>query len=100
RNTMAEKLFGIPLLRFFGKYSYGLYVYHYSIDGYLTNWLRPWLFGYWHSKLLSIIATAFISAFISLFVAFASYNLFEIHFLKLKHFFPYISQKEAYLTSR
>ena len=76
------------ILRFFGKYSYGLYVYH----GLLT-----WYFLEMHAEerfdalipghSLAIAAKAALGVGLSVLVAVASYELFEKRFLGLKRFF-------------
>ncbi len=76
------------LLRVFGKYSYGLYVFHTMIA-----------YGFWRHDTLAIVqrhvgshtvavliqATA--GAAVAFLIAFASYNLYEVKFLKLKRWF-------------
>ena len=87
-SSRTAHLFALPTLRFFGKYSYGLYVFHYSIDALLTHRLRSTLFAHTHSKALSVVAGALIVAALSILLAMLSYHLYEVHFLKLKRFFP------------
>ena len=86
-SLLARALRG-RALRFLGKYSYGLYVYH----GLLT-----WYFIEFHAEArfdalignhaLAIAAKAACGVAISLAVAMASYELFEKPFLSLKRFF-------------
>jgi peptidoglycan/LPS O-acetylase OafA/YrhL len=72
------------VLRFFGKYSYGLYVFHClfmhlsALDG---------LDRTMHSELLGLFAQLVIPAAGATLVAFASYHLYEKHFLRLKRHF-------------
>jgi peptidoglycan/LPS O-acetylase OafA/YrhL len=87
--SWASGFFSSSILRFFGRYSYGLYVYHYSIDGFLVPILRPWLAVHLGSKAVAVIGTAAVSTCISILVAVLSYHLFEVYFLKLKKFFSY-----------
>jgi peptidoglycan/LPS O-acetylase OafA/YrhL len=77
-----------PLLGFFGKYSYGLYVYHGLLAWYLYESgaearLDALLDNHW----LTIGAKAAIGVSISIVVAVLSYELFEKRFLALKRFF-------------
>jgi len=84
-----QSLFKSPFLRFFGKYSYGIYVFHYSIDGFLTSNLRAFSNNHFHSKGLSVFLGAIIVAGLSVLIALISYYLYERPFLNLKRFFSY-----------
>jgi peptidoglycan/LPS O-acetylase OafA/YrhL len=90
-TSRTARIFGTQPLRFFGKYSYGLYVFHYTIDTLLTHRLRAAFLTHTHSKPLSVVAGALIVGTLSTLVAWLSYHLYEQHFLKLKRFFPYRS---------
>jgi peptidoglycan/LPS O-acetylase OafA/YrhL len=81
-----SKIFNIGVLRFFGKLSYGLYLYHWPIylllKDRIANWFKPQLIPPLESSLLiSAITTA-----IAIFVAVISYYCIEVKFLKLKRF--------------
>lgn len=89
RNSRTQRLFSNSVLRFFGKYSYGLYVFHYSIAGFLAPPLRAWLDSHLHSKALAVILGAIVVGAVSVLVALLSYHLYEVHFLKLKKYFSY-----------
>ena len=86
-NLLARAFQG-PLLRFFGKYSYGLYVYH----GILT-WVLLEMGADTHldvllgNHALAITARAVIGVGLSLAVAVLSYQLLEKRFLALKRYF-------------
>jgi peptidoglycan/LPS O-acetylase OafA/YrhL len=73
------------VLRFFGKYSYGLYVFHFL--------LQPWLdkmFWYVPSiPVVSLIIHMLALTGVSLAVALVSWHLYEKQFLKLKKHFNY-----------
>jgi len=78
-----NKLWRIPLLRLAGRYSYGLYVYHWLLqvtlvkyDLFGTKTHHPW-FDFAIVTLLTIT------------ISVASYHLLEIPFLKLKRFFRF-----------
>ncbi len=83
------RIFQGRLLRFFGKYSYGLYVYHGLFTWYLVelraNERLDRLFGYHHS--LTIAARAVLGVGVSTLFAVASYELLEKRFLALKRYF-------------
>lgn len=87
RNAIA-RLFQGRVLRVFGKYSYGLYVYH-GIIAYRMLELRAEdrfgaMFG-GHSR--GMIVQAVFGVALSLLVSVASYELFEKRFLSLKRYF-------------
>ena len=87
-SSTFARVFRSPLLRFFGKYSYGLYVYH----GLLTWALREagtdaQLEALLGNHALVIAARAALGVGISVVVAVLSYELFEKRFLALKRYF-------------
>ena len=82
------RVFASRTLRFFGKYSYGLYVYHglftwLLIDLQADQRLEAWL----GSPRLVLIARAVLGTSCSVLVAVCSYELFEKRFLALKRYF-------------
>jgi peptidoglycan/LPS O-acetylase OafA/YrhL len=92
--SRTARLFDQPVLRFFGKYSYGLYIYHYTLDRIFTNPLRGIILKHTHSKAISVIGGALIVCGISVLVALLSYHLYEVQFLKMKRFFGYRAAKK------
>lgn len=88
-GSRTKQFFSNPTLRFFGKYSYGLYVFHYPIAGLLTNPVRLYIDGHFHKKVLGVIAGAIVVFIASTLVALLSYHFFELPFLKLKKHFTY-----------
>ena len=83
-GTVRNRLFASPVLRFFGKYSYALYIFHMPVD----HWLRAGLFAGWHlpdgwaATLPGELWHTLIATILS--IALASWNLWEKHFLRLK----------------
>jgi peptidoglycan/LPS O-acetylase OafA/YrhL len=75
-------------LRFLGRYSYGLYVYH-LIAGFALGYLLTWIQQKTHTIVLGGILFTLIVFFGTLGMAIASYELYERRFLRLKRFFPY-----------
>ena len=75
-----------PFLGFFGKYSYGLYVFHQPLMilfgkiGIHTDRLT----GILGNKLLAVLAVNGLAFAFSIAIALASWNLYEKHWLKLK----------------
>jgi peptidoglycan/LPS O-acetylase OafA/YrhL len=77
------------VLRQFGRYSYGIYVYHYSIAGFFSAPIRSFLNAHFHSKGFAVAGSGVILTAITCVAAVLSYHLFEVHFLRLKRFFEY-----------
>jgi peptidoglycan/LPS O-acetylase OafA/YrhL len=88
-ESLTQKFFSIRGLRFLGKYSYGLYVYHYTVDAAVTQRLRGWLEAHGMSKVIAILTAAVPVALISVGLAVLSFQLYEKHFLEMKRYFPY-----------
>jgi len=87
-GSMAQAICSSGLLRFFGRYSYGLYVYHYSVDCTLTLPIRMALEGRGLPKVIAILLSAAVVGAISVVLAYFSYHLYEKHFLYLKRYIP------------
>jgi len=87
-GTLLRRTFECSTLRFFGKYSYGLYALHMFVMGLLIDnramgaaFARAFhsqTMGGWCLEVLTFLA--------SVAAAYASWHLFEKHFLKLKRF--------------
>lgn len=78
-------------LRFLGKYSYGLYVFHGILAyGLVAHRTLPFFIGLaGGSHFAGVLLQALAATIVSIAVAVASYELFEVRFLKLKdHFSP------------
>ncbi len=88
---VLQRVFASPILRFFGRYAYGLYVVHVLIAFELAprfisrGWMRP-AFG---SQIPMNIIFGVFGIGVSVAIAFVSWHLFEKQFLKLKRFVPY-----------
>ncbi|HWF44150.1 MAG TPA: acyltransferase [Candidatus Kapabacteria bacterium] len=83
-NTSGRifRFFSHPSLRWFGKYSYALYVLHVPIAFWILR--APWI----SSRPILAEVEYFILYFgVSITAAFLSWHLFEKHFLKLKRYF-------------
>lgn len=77
-----------PVLKFFGKYSYGLYVVHVIIRG-LVLAVFPAPILLWGSQIPWQFAFMAVAGGLSVAVALLSWHLYEQQFLKLKRYFPY-----------
>ena len=84
-RSLVPRLFTSRLMVFLGTYSYGLYVYHHFFSEYFiahrTEFALARVVGS-HTLAVAIQAAGGIA--VSSLVAYASYHLFEKHFLKLK----------------
>ena len=86
-NVVARILQG-RVLRFFGKYSYGLYVYHGILTWYLYEAaVDEKLDALLGNPTLSMVARVIIGVGVSILISVLSYNLFERRFLALKRHF-------------
>ena len=88
-DTGTERIFRNSVLRFFGRYSYGIYVFHYTLDELLTGRIRGVVDAEFHSKAFGVFSGAVIVAIASVLVAVGSYHFYEKHFLLLKKYFSY-----------
>ena len=88
-SVLLGRRFRMPFLRWMGRYSYGIYALHPLV-------LYAVFAVAWHSRLRTGAARSFGIASLlllaalatTLVLAFASYHLYEKHFLKLKKYFP------------
>jgi peptidoglycan/LPS O-acetylase OafA/YrhL len=92
-GTAANRVGRLSVLRFFGRYSYGLYVWHDLPSPVCISW-RPWFTRHIHPLVVGqmVYAVAMLALFTA--VAVASYHLLELRFLKLKSRFRYAGPKE------
>jgi peptidoglycan/LPS O-acetylase OafA/YrhL len=103
-ETTLQRVAGHPVLRFFGRYSYGLYLFHYTLATALLNPLRIALVAHHHSKLLALILPAVLTLALSIAAAWLSFRYFESPFLRLKGRFsahshrPRLDKRVAALT--
>jgi len=90
RTGVVGRFWSSSFLTFFGKYSYGLYVFHYALRP-AFRWLLPAgeLSALLGSRLLGVMAHAALAVALSVAAAWLSWHLFEKHFLKLKRRFAY-----------
>ena len=82
-----SRIFSNRVLRFFGRYSYGLYVYHYTLKATLDPVLEPVLWRWTHSKLAVVAGRGSITLLLTTALAVLSFHFFERRFLVLKRYF-------------
>ncbi len=59
-GSQTQHLFTNQTLRFFGKYSYGIYIFHYSVQEALTGPIRLYIDNHLHSKALAVLGGAIV----------------------------------------
>jgi peptidoglycan/LPS O-acetylase OafA/YrhL len=88
-GSRTKQIFSHPILRFFGNYSYGLYVFHYPLGCLLNQPVRDYVDAHFHRKVLGVIAGAIVVLVATTLAALLSYHFYETPFLKLKKYFTY-----------
>ena len=85
-ESLANRSLSSPFLKFFGKYSYCLYICHQPLIalGAKIGLHSDRLAGILGNRFLAVVAVNGIAFAISIVIALASWNLFEKQFLKLK----------------
>ncbi len=89
RPGPVSNFFSLRPLRWFGKYSYGLYVLHLIFLPYLSRVSRDVLFALFHNKAIAVAGTAVFILALSSLAAWLSFQLYEKPFLRLKRYFDY-----------
>ncbi|MBV8781702.1 MAG: hypothetical protein JO353_09925, partial [Phycisphaerae bacterium] len=93
-DAISSRFWTHPVMRFLGKYSYGIYVFHEVLRPlYLKLFPYEALQHLLHSHGLANIAFIALETTCSIAVAFASFHLYETPFLSLKRFFEYRRDK-------
>jgi peptidoglycan/LPS O-acetylase OafA/YrhL len=90
-GSRYEAVLTNPILRFFGRYSYGIYIFHHPVIlflrwGGVTATAVPPIFG---SQIFGQIAYMILATSATVSVAYLSWHLVEHRFLKIKSSFPY-----------
>jgi peptidoglycan/LPS O-acetylase OafA/YrhL len=98
RETRLKRCLEGPILRTFGKYSYGAYVFHTPIEPVCLRYfpheriarLAEGL-GFTASRVAGVLGFAVLGIAVTMTLAILSYHAFEKPFLKLKRYFEYRS---------
>ncbi len=81
-NSPINKVSEVRFFRFLGKYSYGIYIYHWLIFPLFIDYIAKWIEKF-TSKSIWLIASFICVGFIIL-LAVITFHIFEKQFLKLK----------------
>ena len=76
-------LFNIPILKFFGKISYGFYIFHWPVYLLLSPYLFSWMSKFTSGGLLKF-AVSVIATLAAVAISWVSYQYYEKRFLRLK----------------
>ena len=87
-GSLVNRFGNVPALRFIGRYSYGMYVYHILFWPGLS-WILPWQQVRLHSVVLGGLGFMLLLLAGTMGVSVASYELYEKQWLRLKKRFAY-----------
>jgi peptidoglycan/LPS O-acetylase OafA/YrhL len=90
---IVNRIGTLSALRFVGRYSYGMYVYHILFWPALT-WIQPWLQARLGSVMLGGLCFVLMMFVGTMLVAVASYEVYEKQWLRLKGRFAYQRTRE------
>ncbi|MDZ4794276.1 MAG: acyltransferase [Bacteroidota bacterium] len=85
-TKLVNLLFNIPVLKFFGKISYGFYIFHWPLYLVLSPWLNDWISAFASGAVLKITVSLLATA-AAIAISWFSYRYYETYFLKLKNRF-------------
>lgn len=86
-TSVAGRILSHASLRFFGRYSYGMYIFHYTVLFATQGSWRPLLEARVHSKLVAILAPAVVGVIVTIALSMLSFHFFELPLLRLKRHF-------------
>jgi peptidoglycan/LPS O-acetylase OafA/YrhL len=87
-GTWLAGLLSLPILRMFGKYSYGLYLYHFPLTVVLGP-LKEHFVNWMHSYVIGATVHLAFNLFVNVVIAVASFHLIESPIMRLKERFSY-----------
>ena len=100
-GSLLSRIFESKVMRFLGKYSYGLYVYHHFFSWYfVTHRTENVLAARVGSHALAVAIQATAGTAISIVIAVLSFHYFEERFLALKRLWPSPADARSNATAR
>lgn len=87
-GSVVNRIGNLSTLRFVGRYSYGMYVYHILFWPALSR-IQPWLQIRFHSTVLGGVCFTLLMLGGTMAMAVVSYELYERQWLRLKRLFAY-----------
>jgi peptidoglycan/LPS O-acetylase OafA/YrhL len=96
--SVARKVFEVSSMRFFGKYSYGLYMMHAIPLPFTLPLFRRCAAVFTGSKAFAVLFAGILAGGMGVAMAYASYHAYEKHFLRLKKYFPYRHPRNEHST--
>ncbi len=82
-TKLINRLFNIRLLKFFGRISYGFYIFHWPVYLLINPWLSQKMPGDLNATAARLIVAA-IATLVAVIISWLSYQYYERYFLKLK----------------
>lgn len=98
-GSWLQRIFSLRILRVFGKYSYGLYLYHFPLSVVLSP-MKEFFVAKCHSFILGSTVHIIVCLLVNLIVAAASFRWFEAPIMRLKDRFRYSGEGEPILAQR
>lgn len=90
KGSSLSVVFSSGVLRWFGKYSYGLYIFNSLVFRWVSTLeVEKVLLGVVHNQMAAALLASLGGLGLSMLLALASWHLFEKHFLKLKKYFEH-----------
>ena len=89
QGTWTQRICSLSFFRFFGRYSYGIYLIHYAPHAFIRTRILPALAARTSIAWLSELIVALVVLILSTLLAVLSYHAVEKPFLKLKKLFEY-----------
>ena len=83
QSKLINFLFNNSLLKFFGKISYGFYVFHWPVYLLLFPYLLPWMSKFANGAIVQFLVSV-MATLAAIVISWLSYQYYEKYFLKLK----------------
>ena len=88
-TSPVTRLFSKPTFRFFGRYSYGMYVYHSVLPIFYMDAFQRLIAPLEQHPAIQHLLTTFVELTTTIVVSVLSYHFLELRFLRLKRLFEY-----------